>query len=266
MPEVSSLLSKIQCGEPARAQGMLTRRGVLGVMGGALCASALPAWANSASGGLALPAQEALHYLIRYAGTPIGRQSLTFRQHANRLRVDSETRMKIGLGPLTAYEFAQESHELWEDGRLALLHTTTMDDGEESAISGIAIEDGFAVTLREGTVIHPADIFTNNDAWSLDALQAPYVLDVRDGDLMRQAVETLGSDLIELDGRVLKAHRFAVQGKKLEAQLWYDDSLLVKADLTRDSGTVEYRLKSTTAGGLAAGGRGLLRKPPEERR
>ncbi|MGF1611782.1 MAG: DUF6134 family protein [Kiloniellales bacterium] len=232
--------------------------------GAMLGAAALPAWANRPAGGLPLPAPEALHYQIRYGGAPIGRQSLTFRQQANHLWVVSQTRMRIGLGPLSVYRFQQESHELWEDGRLAMLRTTTHDNGKDSAISGIAIEDGFAVTLREGTEIYPADIYTNNGVWNLDALKADYVLDVRDGELMRQSVETLGSDVIEIDGRALKVHRYAVQGETLAAQLWYDDSLLVKADLTRNSDTVEYYLRTASASSPAAAGRGLLRPAPND--
>lgn len=222
----------------------ISRRAALGLVGGAACATALPAWANRPTSGLPAPQQGALHYQIRYVGAPIGRQSLVFRHKHGRLFVDSQTMMKVGLGPLTAYQFAQKSHELWEGGRLALLYSHTDDDGEESAVSGIAIEDGFAVTLAGGTEIYPADIFTNNDAWSVDALEARHVLDVRDGELMPQRVEMLGSDVIEIDGQVIKTRRYAVQGKRVEAQLWYDDSLLVKADVTRDSDTVEYFLKA----------------------
>lgn len=233
----------------------IARREVLTLAGAAGLALAAPmvsraALAMPTAPRLSSPHLDELVYEIRFARVPIGEQRLSFTQRGTELAIASATRIKVGIGFLSAYEYKQEARELWRDGRLVEAKAVTEEDGKRSTLRGEAVENGFAVTVQGGIIeggrtVYPAEIATNNDAWSKNFLGWSQVLDLRDGELLQQQVSERRAERMEIGGKRQEVEHAAVKGRKIAAALWYLDDLLMKAHVSRAGQTVEYREQSS---------------------
>lgn len=233
---------------------LISRRDVLALTGAAGCALgspllALPAVAKPSAPRVSAPPYDELTYDIRFAGVPIGEQRLRFEPKGARLAIASSTRIKVGIGILSAYEYRQESRETWYDGRLVAVQAVTEDDGARTTLRGEAVEDGFSIVVQGGIVaggraVYPAELATNNNAWTKDFLGWSRVLDLRDGELLEQRVGERRAERIKIGGKARAVEHVAVKGRKIAAALWYLDDLLLKAHVSRAGQTVEYRRRS----------------------
>lgn len=175
--------------------------------------------------------ERSLDFTAHYGrDTPLGHHRVTVAKAANGdTVVDVDIRFEAKLLMITAYRYHHVSHEVWHEGRLAALDSSTDDNGERDWVKGHAVEDGFAVESSHGAVTAPADIIPTS-YWNPAILTASRLLDTIRGVVMDVKVERLGQEMIRADDATVAATHYSLgfitnpPPATSRVDFWYDDS------------------------------------------
>ncbi len=128
--------------------------------------------------------------------------------------------LEISFGPITLFRYRHESQEVWQDGRLQSLRSTTDDDGEDLALAVDAVDGGLQVEGKAGSFLAPSDILTTT-YWRPDTVEQSSLLDTQSGRLVAVDVRPLGVEKVAVVDDTAEAKAFEMTGD-LRLQLWYD--------------------------------------------
>jgi hypothetical protein len=197
---------------------MLDRRQMM--IGGSLMA-VLPFPLHAA---LPVPADNRLCFDIVRKGSTLGTHEVTFAMSGDRLTVTVAVNLVYKILGVTLYRYTHRATEIWEDGRVIALHTTTDDNGEKYQVSGKRGGTGLVI---EGTkaprYTAPANALPATH-WNQSELDGPWI-NTQDGRLMHPKVTPGKIETIPADGgRKVIARRFSLSGD-VQLDMWYDDRL-----------------------------------------
>ena len=182
---------------------------------GLICALALAAFPLMA----AIPPSGDLKFAVMRSDSDIGRHSVSFERKGDELHVDVAIDLEVSIAFVTVFTYRHRNHEVWKNGRLVSIETTTDDNGDEYSLSGHAVGNGFKVDGAAGSFIAPADIIPTS-YWNPATLEQTQLLDTQKGRLMEVEISKAGSERLELSGRSLLADRYRMSGD-LRLDLWY---------------------------------------------
>ncbi|TWB35215.1 hypothetical protein FBZ90_12014 [Nitrospirillum pindoramense] len=175
--------------------------------------------------------ERSLDFAAHYGrDTPLGHHRVTVAKAANGdTVVDVDIQFEAKLLMITAYHYHHVSHEVWRDGRLVSLDSTTDDDGEKDWVKGHAVADGFAVESSHGSVTAPADIIPTS-YWNPAILTAPRLLDTIRGVVMDVKVDREGQEMIRAGDATVAATHYTLgfvtnpPPATNKVDFWYDES------------------------------------------
>ncbi|MEX0923059.1 MAG: DUF6134 family protein [Rhodovibrionaceae bacterium] len=181
----------------------------------ALCAAAILASPALAS----LPGNGSIVFEVLRGGEPMGTHSLRFEKRGEDLHVFIDIDLKVDLAFVTVFRYEHSNHEIWRDGRLISIETTTDDDGETYFVKGEATAAGFQVTSSEGKAALPADILPTS-YWHPQTVARDRLLDTQKGRIVEVATRELRQEAISIDGLRIEATHYRMTGD-LDLELWY---------------------------------------------
>lgn len=205
----------------------------------AVAAGVMPFSAQAAT----VPPDGVLSFQVIREGSPIGTHELRFSVRDGGTAVDIETDVAVKLAFITVYRFEHEGHELWRDGHLVSLNSTTNDDGtdhrlEVKAQGGELAVDGDANQARLPQETIPASL------WNMDLVEQSQLLNTLDGSLMSVSIREVGPETVSAGGEEIAATHYVIEGD-LEREVWYsDEGLLVRVRFKGSDGSeIVYRLR-----------------------
>jgi hypothetical protein len=192
-----------------KSKGMKTLAAAL-----TLCAlvAAAPLWA-------AIPSTGSLAFQVMRSDSDIGRHEVSFRQEGEDLHVTVEIELAVKLAFMTVFRYSHRNHEVWRDGKLVSIDTTTNDNGDEYKLTGRATDEGFVVQGDAGRIVAPAGIIPTS-YWNPKTVEQTQLLDTQKGRLMEVKIESRGKESIQGSNGPIQAERFRVSGD-LKLDLWY---------------------------------------------
>lgn len=236
----------------AQAMGRvgLRRTGAV-LIAAAMLGAMLPAGAGTPPGDLPFT-------VYRNGDSPMGVHQLSFREEGDALVMEKRISFQVRFAFITAYRYEHRNREVWRDGRLVELETTTNDDGTQHWVRGRATEAGFAVESSGGPVLAAAGIVPTS-YWNIDLIRATQLLDTQRGLLMDVRVEPLGVEPIRVEGGVVEARHFRIHiltnkpGTTDHIDIWYDDDdRWVKLAFQARGQQILYRLEGEGADARSA--------------
>ena len=165
-------------------------------------------------------APDNLAFEVLRDGSPIGHHKVNFEQVGEELHVDVDIQLEVNLAFITLYRYEHQAKEVWRDGRLVSLESTTNDDGDRFEVSAELTSEGLVVEGAEGRFIAPSDIIPTT-YWRPETVEQNVLLDTQYGRLLSVSATPKGTDLLDRASEQLPAKRFALDGD-LELDLWYD--------------------------------------------
>jgi hypothetical protein len=216
----------------------ISRRSVLG-SGTAFLALPLMSTLGSAA---AVPADDLTRFVVDRNGSPFGSHVLKFRQEGEDLHVRVEIDFEVGLGPITFFRYSHRNDEVWRDGRLISLQSTTNDDGKAYRVSARAESDKLLVDGSSGQFELPGETLSTS-YWHERTVSRSEWLDSQKGRLMKATVSPLGKEPITAGGQTIEASRYRFQGE-LDCDLWYYRERWVKLFFEIKQSEIAYRLQS----------------------
>jgi len=188
-----------------------------------------------------------LDFTVYRDGSDIGTHSYAISQHGDETLVEVSTDIQVKMLFITAYKFTHASKEVWKNGKLIQLNSTTDDDGADKALNVKAQGDA----LTADSMVNGQDRRQTADAnvvpaslWKKDIVKQTTVLNTLDGTLMSIKVEDLGADEVDAGGAKVTANHYSITGK-LTRELWFNSAGdLVRVRFPDKTGTeIVYALK-----------------------
>ena len=102
--------------------------------------------ANSISGG---DADKSWKFRVWLDDTPIGYHQVSINKEENRKTVHTQAKFDVRFLFVPVYSYSHETRELWEDGCLVNITSTTDDNGDDYFISTMQ-KDGAACAANTG--------------------------------------------------------------------------------------------------------------------
>lgn len=142
----------------------------------------------------------------------IGRHVVTFAQDGDALIVKTEIDMKVKIAFITAFRYQHRATEVWRDGRLVSLQSTTYDDGTNYFVKATARPDGLWVEGSLGSYLAAADTIPSS-YWNPAILDRTKVLNTQKGDLLDASISKVASEPRTVNGRPCTVETFRLQSK-----------------------------------------------------
>lgn len=180
-----------------------------------------PAGQAAASEARAMPLPaKSLRFEIMRNGDGIGYATVDVQRDGPRTIVETETRMRVKVLFFTAFRFRHKTREVWQDGKLVRLETSTYDDGAEFSVTAERNGGGLDVSGPNGAYTAPVGILPTT-YWNPATRQQAQLLNTRKGNVIDVEILDKGT----VDGADAVAPRGArhllIDGPKTDFNVFY---------------------------------------------
>ena len=210
----------------------------------AFCASLLLTLGlTGAASPAGVPTDGVLAFDIVRNGEAIGTHTYHFDRSDDRTEVRIKTDINFRLFFIPVYRFEHESKEVWQDGKLASLESSTNENGTPVKLQVHRDEDSLMVYGEDGNLHVDREIIPAS-LWNRLVLDRSQTLTTISGNVKKFEVEYVGEKELEVRGKKITTQHFRLTGE-FERELWYDkDDVLVGVRfVASDGSTVAYVLK-----------------------
>jgi hypothetical protein len=182
---------------------MIGRRMALGGL------AALPFGVARAS--LPIPAGDRLAFQILRKGDKIGEHIETFDRSGDALTVTVAVDILVGLGPIALFRYKNRATVHWQGEQVVSVVAETDDDGTPEHMSAHREKGGLVVEGTKAPRYTAPPHSLPGTHWNRAMLDAPFI-NTEDGRLMHPTVTLVGTEAVEVTGRVVQAQHFSLRG------------------------------------------------------
>lgn len=198
--------------------------------------------AAGAPGRAGSPSGTPLDFVLMRDGEDIGHHLIRFKDEGTRLTVTIDVEIDVNVLFVPIFEFRHKAREIWENGELVDLESTTHDNGSDHELTVKRTADGLSVVMNGVKSVAPAGVIPTS-LWNQDAVNQDALLSSVHGALMPLSVTPLGEASVEAGGRKLLTAGYLIDAKPdFKREVWYDsDGILRKVKLWGPDGSeVDY--------------------------
>ncbi len=183
-----------------------------------------------------IPADNRLEFKVKRNGQQIGEHVIAFDRSGDALQVEISIDLKVKLAFVTVYNYEHSSKEVWRDGQLVSIRTTTDDNGDEQFVRADRQDSEIVVDSSSGERAIDTPVLPTS-YWHKDMLGAARWLNTQNGEVVSSSIEELGIDTIEVAGETVEAERYRLRGD-IDADLWYSQGEWVKLQFEAEDGSL----------------------------
>jgi hypothetical protein len=135
---------------------------------------------------------------------------------------------------LRQYVYRFDGREVWKDGRLLRLQSTSSDDGKQFQVDAQAAEKGLRVSVNGDVRQVRWDVWTTS-YWQIPnpqlVNQAVPLLDADNGKMYNGSLRKVGAARVTVAGQPVDCDHYRVEGGPYPIDLWFDKTnRLVRQD------------------------------------
>jgi hypothetical protein len=169
-------------------------------------------------------ASDLLRFQVYLGDKPIGEHSFHISETGDLTRVSSRAAFDVDFLFVNVYRYRHNSRELFREGCLQEIRSTTDDNGKRYRVEGAAIGKQFQIERGDGKEQTEGCLKTFA-YWDPDFLNQKRLLNAQTGKLEPIRVSPKGSDHVRVGNREVPATRYALSADALSIDLWYNDDL-----------------------------------------
>ena len=159
--------------------------------------------------GAATGSQQEFRFRVLLDGDAIGTHSFRVSREAGQETVEIDARFKVKFIGITVYSYVHENRELWRNGCLERIESSTVDGGDKFKVDGTDEGDRFQLSTQDGERELAADCVMSFAYWNQDYLRQARLLNAQNGEFLEVEVESGGVERLRFDARELSAERYA---------------------------------------------------------
>jgi hypothetical protein len=189
------------------------------------------------AGRAAAAENESRHFAISVDGKPAGTYVMTLDRQDNTETMTGRADVRVSKFVYT-YTYNYQGTEVWKDGKLQQLRSSTNDNGKRFTVSAWADAAGLHVQVNGAERQGRADVWTTT-YWHLPderfRNQPVPLLDADTGRDINGVLHLIGTQQIPVAGQVQSCGHYRVSGGGLQVELWYDaNERLVRQESMED--------------------------------
>jgi hypothetical protein len=176
----------------------------------------------------------------------IGTLTDTIDRGAETMRIDGRLRVAVKFLGIVVYRQQCDVTEIMRGDRLVSLQSVTEKEGQRVEVRGEAQGDRFVVDTPAGSFAGPATV-APSDPWALKGTGEETVVFMDTGKIIPVRISGGDEDTISLNGTLIHARHFIVDGVKRQ-EVWLDDREIPVRFRTVEDGTpIDFVLRNATA-------------------
>lgn len=154
---------------------------------------------------------------------PIGTHSFRVRRDAGQDIVEINADFAVKFIGITVYSYDHDNRELWRDGCLERIESSTDDNGDKFAVDGTDQGPSFQLATQDGERNLDADCVMSFAYWNRDYLAQSRLLNSQNGEYLDVEVETGGVERLRFDEREVSAERYRLRNRERDVDItvWY---------------------------------------------
>jgi hypothetical protein len=183
--------------------------------------------------------KETRNFNITIDGKQAGSYSMKItKEDDGNLKMVGSANVKVRIAVLFTYKYSYQGTEVWKDGRLTKLTSTSNDDGKGYEVSAWA--DGNVVRL----LTNGAEKAVAWDVWTTTYWQLPGakyrngsipLLDADTGRGIDGTMKRVGTEALVISQRRQNCEHYKVTGDNIDVDVWYDaQERLVRQESVED--------------------------------
>lgn len=176
-------------------------------------------------------------------GKKIGYHRFDIDGTSNDAAVRSEASFDVKFLFVTAFSYRHTANESWSNGCLDEIEARTDSNGDLLSVVGERTGDGFVIDTGESEAELPKCVMSFA-YWNPGFLEQPRLLNPQTGEYLDVEVQELGSDLLRIDGREIRARSVRLTARKMDIRLWYseDSEWLALESVAKGGRIIRYEL------------------------
>ena len=165
---------------------------------------------------------EPLRYTVLRNGKEVGFHTVTFREAADRLEVDTVFQIRISFLFFT-YDYRYTSTGFWREGDLIAIEAEVDDDGDKSLVRALRRERRWVIDGPRGRqMVETAPALFATTHWNPGVIGSTRILNTLTGEVKDVVMENRGRTMVTVGSAQVAATEWAYTGG-LETRVWYDD-------------------------------------------
>jgi Family of unknown function (DUF6134) len=176
-------------------------------------------------------------------GQVIGSHEVRVEGTSSAFVVRSDVDIDVSPLGIPLFTYRHSGTETWKNDRLVAFESESQGDERADSVVGRAIDGGFEVKGRKGTIVAPADIMVGS-YWTSRMMSRPVLLDPQKGVIEKQIIHSRDRTAWEVRGHPRPVTLYRISSI-LNGEVAYDDSgRWVGARFKKKSAQIEYRLRT----------------------
>jgi hypothetical protein len=168
---------------------------------------------------------ETREFIVHVDGKRSGQYRMTIEKHPDgSVSMSGSADIKVTKLGIVVYRYSFRGGEVWKDGRLYALQSTTDDDGKRFTVNAVALPDALKITVNGNERTTRADVWlttywhTPNPAFHN---QVTPLVDADTGENLNATLIYVGQVEMTVAGRRQACSHYRLRGDRT-AELWYD--------------------------------------------
>lgn len=155
-------------------------------------------------------------------GSRIGHHKFELQQSGGSHELRSEASFDVRFLFVTAFRYRHSNLEVWQDGCLTRIESSTRQNGKRQTVSGTRIDGQFELATSEesGTL---RDCVMTFAYWNPEFLEQSMLLNPQTGEYLPVRVEPLGQRDVVARGESVTANAYRLMAHNVELTVWYSD-------------------------------------------
>lgn len=228
---------------------MWNRRTLLAAGAAGAGLSLLPGAAPVRAEDCVFPPSGTIHYKVLRKGDKIGEHLASFTREGDRLIARNHMEIVVKLLGIPVYRYEHESEEVWTDGWLTHVRSTTNKNGKRKELEGSRSGGALRYTVN-GMKRTLAGYVLTTSLWHRDTPFERVLLDIEDGDVKGISGRLVGREKVPLGEDMVPARHFSIRSNRPKPwrEIWYDERCrLVRVEFENKKDGSRITLEPTQA-------------------
>lgn len=182
-----------------------------------------------------------LRFRVIRDGSEIGTHTIAFQGSPERMTVRSAIRLQVKVAFITAFRYAHDGEEVWENGRVVSLGTRTDDNGPKYEVTGAPEGNGFRIVGPAGPFVTRPETLTSGAIWHPDYVRQTVIMNVEQGGEMGLSARKLEEEPVAGIGGQVMAQKYRMVTPQCGGFVWYDSAMRwLRADVEVKGEKLKY--------------------------
>ena len=183
------------------------------------------------------------NFRVMLDGEPVGWHRYVVRRDGAETEVESRASFDVRFLFINAYRYRHEARERWRGTCLDALESRTETNGDVEEVEAASLGDTLLVAGPAGDARLPGCVMSFA-YWDPRILGASRLLNSQTGEWLPVRIADRGSEVLDLEGRPVRATRHRLSAPGLQIDLWYSDGRWVALEAPTPGGRVlRYELE-----------------------